>query len=311
MAIEKKLIVFKNETNFKKELQQGNILPTSWVVIKDTKKLFVQNTEIEGVNWDKVNQLIESAIDDLDLENKLTEYIKESDLETKLNDYVLKSEYTKISDGENILKEIQIVDDNDDFTEVYSKSQTDAIFVKKSELGDIDDLQVNADWNAQDGEKGFIKNKPFGNGYVNNIYKQDCQNYGQGMNDFYSFGLYSVKLNLGSYYLVDITGDININGIYQCKQMGSGSQYLCLSDAEGEVDSPFPNTGSFVLYTNGSDSNLYIREGMNKKITLNIYSEGIKQIDSKYLPFKVVTQEEFDKIQNKDSNIFYFIKEEE
>lgn len=49
MAIQKKLIVFKKKENFLKELQQGNILDSSWVVIKDTNELYVKGVYIGGL----------------------------------------------------------------------------------------------------------------------------------------------------------------------------------------------------------------------------------------------------------------------
>ena len=115
MAIEKKLIVFKKQENFEKELQQGNILPTSWVVIKDTKKLYVQGTYVSGLSEESIEEIINSKVEELDLEQ-----------------YVKKSEYTKITDGSEIITEIQILDEEgNDEIEVYSKKQCDDIFATK------------------------------------------------------------------------------------------------------------------------------------------------------------------------------------
>lgn len=65
-------------------------------------------------------------------EANLNNHIKEANNKfEELDDYVLKSDYTKITDGSDIIKEIQIIDeDPDDEIEIYSKAQCDAKFLK-------------------------------------------------------------------------------------------------------------------------------------------------------------------------------------
>lgn len=125
MAINKKLIVFKSEENYKRELEQNNILPTSWIIIRDKKKLCVNGLEIESVDWDKVQQLIDSAISDIDLENQLAEYVKKNELENTLKDYALKSELYNDSE---IKTDIQNLKNNkadkSELENYYKKSET-------------------------------------------------------------------------------------------------------------------------------------------------------------------------------------------
>ena len=51
MAIEKKLIHFKEDTEFKKRLDNNEILDTSIVFIKDANKIYTHGTEYQWVGW--------------------------------------------------------------------------------------------------------------------------------------------------------------------------------------------------------------------------------------------------------------------
>lgn len=80
MAINKKFIVFKTKENFNKELEAGNILPSSWVVIKDTQEIYVKETYIKGFDISKVEEIIDSKLEDYLTESEIKELLKEIDL---------------------------------------------------------------------------------------------------------------------------------------------------------------------------------------------------------------------------------------
>lgn len=51
MAINKKLIHFKNKENFNNEVANGNILDTSIVFIQDSREISTHGTLYNTVNW--------------------------------------------------------------------------------------------------------------------------------------------------------------------------------------------------------------------------------------------------------------------
>ena len=51
MAINKKLIHFKNKENFDSEVANGNILDNSIVFIQDSKEISTHGTIYKTVNW--------------------------------------------------------------------------------------------------------------------------------------------------------------------------------------------------------------------------------------------------------------------
>ena len=52
MAINKKLIHFKNKQKFEEELAKGNILDTSIVFIKDSREISTRGEVYKSINWD-------------------------------------------------------------------------------------------------------------------------------------------------------------------------------------------------------------------------------------------------------------------
>ncbi len=55
MAIEKKLIHFNEDTEFKKRLDNNEILDTSIVFIKDANKIYTHGTEYQWVEWSYID----------------------------------------------------------------------------------------------------------------------------------------------------------------------------------------------------------------------------------------------------------------
>ena len=51
MAINKKLIHFKNQQTFEQEVANGNILDNSIVFIQDSKEISTHGTVYKTVNW--------------------------------------------------------------------------------------------------------------------------------------------------------------------------------------------------------------------------------------------------------------------
>lgn len=55
MAIEKKLIHFKKDTEFKKRLGNNEILDSCIVFIKDANKIYTHGTEYQWVEWSYID----------------------------------------------------------------------------------------------------------------------------------------------------------------------------------------------------------------------------------------------------------------
>lgn len=106
MAINKKLIHFNKEVDFKKELEAGNILETSIIFIKDTRKIYTHNagyvTIPEG--------------------GEIGQFLGPNGWEDN----------TLITDpnGE-VIKELQVTDGTEDAELIYTRKQTDERFASK------------------------------------------------------------------------------------------------------------------------------------------------------------------------------------
>lgn len=57
MAINKKLIHFKNKTNFNNEVANDNILDTSIVFVQDSKEIHTHGTTYKSVNWSVLGEI--------------------------------------------------------------------------------------------------------------------------------------------------------------------------------------------------------------------------------------------------------------
>lgn len=55
MAIEKKLIHFNSDADFKQRLQNNEILDTSIVFIKETNKIYTHGTEYQFIEWSYID----------------------------------------------------------------------------------------------------------------------------------------------------------------------------------------------------------------------------------------------------------------
>lgn len=62
MAINKKLIHFKNKENFDKEVANENILDSSIVFIQDSKEISTHGTVYKSVNWSILEEFINFSI---------------------------------------------------------------------------------------------------------------------------------------------------------------------------------------------------------------------------------------------------------
>lgn len=78
MAINKKLIHFKNKENFDTEVANGNILDTSIVFIQDTKEIYTHGQFYDGGTFDPSN--IEASI-----QNIIDSYATKAEIPTKLS----------------------------------------------------------------------------------------------------------------------------------------------------------------------------------------------------------------------------------
>lgn len=156
--------------------------------------------------------------------------------------------------------------------------------------------ELGADWEAQEGEKGFIENKPFGESIVENVLLKidnvDCTTEIVGRYE----NCYSVSRN-GYFYGVSLSPfniptrlNIEINGVLhknvQRHTIGNGLHYF--SDKEGSLN-PMPEGATYMVMFTGSVY-LYTKEPFTNG-TLKIYTEetAVKQLDPKYLPLEEIT----------------------
>ena len=58
MAIEKKLIHFNKNEDFKNRLENNEILDSSIVFIKDTNKIYTHGTEYQWVGWSELLSVV-------------------------------------------------------------------------------------------------------------------------------------------------------------------------------------------------------------------------------------------------------------
>ena len=205
--------------------------------------------------------------------------------------------------------------------------------------------EVNADWDAEEGEAGFIKNKPVVEVEPEELVYQDNfekyisvygKNEGKKLIDFDEI---ERILKLGDKYIVEI------NGIkYPCVCFWSGIyENVCNNwTLSSDNKSTHPvNDADFIItnpYNNRQGFYFYWKTEFGDNVNLKIYhiTNPVKKFDPKYLPivqnpgdsetftmsqkavtdnfinkseFWTGTQDEYDAITNKDSNTFYFIKE--
>ena len=109
MAINKKLIHFKNKENFNIEVAKGNILNNSIVFIQDTKEIYTHGTIYDGSTFDPSD--IEASIQEINnrfnisLEYDLVEY---PDVVDENNNPI----FTSVEEGQTLEKAINTVETN-------------------------------------------------------------------------------------------------------------------------------------------------------------------------------------------------------
>ena len=109
MAINKKLIHFKNKENFEREVANGNILDTSIVFIQDTKEIYTHGTIYDGSTFDPSD--IETSIQEINnrfnisLEYDLVEY---PDILDENNNPI----FTSVEEGQTLERAINTLEIN-------------------------------------------------------------------------------------------------------------------------------------------------------------------------------------------------------
>ena len=179
----------------------------------------------------------------------------------------------KFLDQDGLKKVFEIIED-----QFYTKDE-------------VDGLSTGADWNAQDGEAGFIKNKPFGEivGDYEIIHTEDL----------------GMATNTGSYYMISNTSlfksseelDANIEYtirlgdkvfILNPKYIGGQLSFTDSSNTN-QTNGPIPQDGSFWLIVSPSSGQLFTTfDCSNVSLSISCNKKYIKKVDSKYLP---ITQE--------------------
>lgn len=165
--------------------------------------------------------------------------------------------------------------------------------------------ELGADWEAQEGEKGFIENKPFGESIVENVFLRadnlDCTTEIPGRYE----NCYSVN---SSGYIPGLDFDfrtapaicnIEINGVLYKNVKRQGSSYSAYQYSDGSGSGyPIPTGGTFLIVFSGRTS-IYTKEPFTNG-TLKIYTEetAVKQLDPKYLPLEEITADEVNSLIN-------------
>ena len=185
---------------------------------------------------------------------------------------------------------------------------------------------VNADWNAEEGESGFIKNKPFGYEYELVFSADNISITNQAGNGYAGY-----NLNTANFYDYDGIYKVVLNNQIFNNIKGYGA-YLS-NDYTGSPQPLYQNSDFIIMNFGSASGQLYTKERY-EDLSIRIYKLNKKQLDPSYLPIvqetgdsetsimsqKAVTnaipkmwtgtQDEYDAITSKDSNTFYFIKEE-
>lgn len=254
MAINKKLIHFKNKENFDKEVANENILDSSIVFIQDSKEISTHGTVYKSVNWSvlgegnmnyKTNYAIINAL--LREDSKLWSYEPE---------YFYNSLEDAITDINNSVKELAISD-----------STNAKIKVVKNNIFFLDNITLSSPVTVSSTINMYINNKQFNcNGLITvtvtgclNIYADKC------------------KINTNCSTFLNIEGYCSlVGGNYNIKI--SGNETSSLTPEKSIIVSGTLNIKNVVLeITNsiGSATVIWTEEnsilrGFNSIITCNI-----------------------------------------
>lgn len=174
---------------------------------------------------------------------------------------------------------------NSETSIMSQKAVTDAI--ANAALGDIDlsSLDLNSDWNAFEGQNGYIKNKPFGDvagEYILNEKNLTLNN--SGANGYYTTPVTPTEPYIaGRRYIVTIedkTYDVICQLLNNIPTLtdGSGSTYS---------NPIFPTDGTFTLYPNVFG--MFRRQG-DTISNVSVQKIEYNKIDEKYLPDLPIVQ---------------------
>ena len=152
MAINKKLIHFKNKQTFEQEVANGNILDTSIVFIQDSKEIYTHGTIYDGRSVDLSdiessiqNILEEQGLDELNailvdtgdaaFDPVINDYISSTELQDILTNYATKSEIPTLDEVNGILSiekggtGATTPEDARSNLDVYSKAEIDELLL--------------------------------------------------------------------------------------------------------------------------------------------------------------------------------------
>lgn len=208
---------------------------------------------------------------------------------------------------------------------------------------------VNADWEAKEGEEGFIKNKPFGETeelvlFAYTPYANATSKTGNGYGG-YQMSFYNQGHSDENYHNYDTSKKykVVINGVVYDNLIPNFNGYL--SDDYTGGTGPLYEKSNFILMTsNGAAAGImHFKEPLPSNSTIEIYqyNASTKQLDSKFLPIvqqtgdsetsimsqKAVTDaisnfkvgydswngslEDYEALDSYDDNTIYYIEEEQ
>lgn len=177
------------------------------------------------------------------------------------------------------------------------------IYTHGTEFGGSD-----ADWNAVEGEDGFIKNKPFGTEESDLIYTREDVAFTGGTNgDYYLSSTDTVltcPLVEGKKYKLVLDGD---EYIFTCQRGGLGNAYLYLTDGYTYNGWEFyvPNGGLIFFRCDAETGKNCVvgKVDMEEKqpdpiSVVEVYDLDVKTLDTSFLPITQETGEDKNKIMS-------------
>lgn len=198
-----------------------------------------------------------------------------------LNEEGVKTVFELLKGNNNTGSNIEIVQETGESTTAVmsQKAVTDAL--KEMNVGGGEN--VNADWDAEEGEDGFIKNKP-----VIDLETEKLEElFNQTMTFSISSNMYRIapnstyfELKEGDKYKVIIDNKIFDNII--CKKIDS--DYVI---TDGDILHYMPSDGTFTIYQSTLNPNIAYKTDSDLTTVVKVYHYiigKVKQFDPEYLP---------------------------
>lgn len=183
----------------------------------------------------------------------------------------------------------------------------------KTKEGKWQNLPLNqqggdADWNAQEGEAGYIKNKPFGE-IETLVFKQENVTISNQSGNGY--GPLNANFINEFTYKTDITYTVVINDKVYSNLSPSPNNGFLANDYTGSPAPLFTNADFTLMCSNGAAyGSMYFKEPLENG-TVTIYANTIKKLDNKYVDQKginkiIINELEYNPYESNGENIVKF-----